>query len=125
MQTIIFILASGHSGSTVLDKAIGSLPNGHSLGEIDYFSSFIESDSLCSCGVSHSECKFWIAKREKLIEQTGIAEMALFPTKLQAFGSGYFLNRVVDAVDFGLILIGIPLLLNSKNELLFKTAFAF
>jgi hypothetical protein len=59
-KKIIFILSAGRSGSTLLDKALGSHSRCFSLGEIVNFSSeFSKNQTLCGCGQWLSDCSFW------------------------------------------------------------------
>ncbi len=62
---VIFISGSSHSGSTLLDKVLGSHPNGVSLGEVYLtYQKFKEKpeqfdNHKCSCGVNGNVCVFW------------------------------------------------------------------
>jgi len=64
---LVYILSAGHSGSTLLDMIIGSLPGVFSLGEVTFFSWQIYRDGkmceldqdICSCGYKFSECSVW------------------------------------------------------------------
>ena len=58
--TIIFIVAHGHSGSTLLDKVLGNHTDGVSLGGIQFYSDLVSSSTVfCGCGSVYSECSFW------------------------------------------------------------------
>ena len=67
MVNLVYILSAGHSGSTLLDMLIGSLPEVFSLGEATFFSWQIYRDGnmcelrqdICSCGCKFSECSVW------------------------------------------------------------------
>lgn len=63
MKKIIYIAGLGHSGSTILDMALGSHPNIIGLGEIyavfnskNYKNLF--EKSTCSCGEKGKDCSF-------------------------------------------------------------------
>lgn len=63
---IIYILSSGHSGSTLLDLILGSHSKIESAGEIFRFGDFMSLNSkrpdnkrICTCGVHVNECNFW------------------------------------------------------------------
>lgn len=62
-QKIIFIAGLGHSGSTILDLALGTHPEIIGLGEVYTLLHDAKRDhhysSLCSCGKLATECKFW------------------------------------------------------------------
>ena len=59
---VVYIAGFGRSGSTLLDRLMGSGPGLHSGGELSGFwrQGLIE-DRLCSCGVRFSGCSFWRA----------------------------------------------------------------
>ncbi|MCA9343181.1 sulfotransferase [Candidatus Saccharibacteria bacterium] len=62
--TICYILSLGHSGSTVLDRTLASLPGAVGLGETYALLSgkeqnFENTSSLCSCGNQLLQCEYW------------------------------------------------------------------
>jgi len=69
IPNLLYILSAGHSGSTLLDFVIGSLPKAFSTGELVYFpwqihrnlSEIIskENQNICTCGKSFLECEVW------------------------------------------------------------------
>jgi Sulfotransferase family len=59
---VLFIAGFGRSGSTLLDRLLGSTPGLHSGGELGgVWDQGLVADRLCSCGVSFSSCPFWQA----------------------------------------------------------------
>jgi hypothetical protein len=61
---IIYILGSGHSGSTLLDLILGSNSNIESGGEIRRFTKIIadkefRDSRICTCGQRLSACPYW------------------------------------------------------------------
>lgn len=60
MKEIIFIAGRGRSGSTLLGKALDSIPDTFHIGEIRYFSQigYIE-DRECECGKGLTKCLLW------------------------------------------------------------------
>ena len=59
---VLFIAGFGRSGSTLLDRLLGSQPGLHSGGEVGgLWSQGLVEDRLCSCGTSFSRCGFWRA----------------------------------------------------------------
>jgi hypothetical protein len=59
---VLYIAGFGRSGSTLLDRLLGSTPGVHSGGEIaGLWSKGIVADGLCSCGALFSTCPFWQA----------------------------------------------------------------
>lgn len=63
MSKIIYIAGLGHSGSTLLDMSLGTLPGVYGMGEIkgilDEESRIRHFNSTCSCGKNARECEFW------------------------------------------------------------------
>ena len=67
MVNLVYILSAAHSGSTLLDMLIGSIPGVFSMGEVTFFSWQIYRDGkmcklgqdICSCGYKFSECSVW------------------------------------------------------------------
>jgi len=59
---VLFIAGFGRSGSTLLDRLLGSTPGLHSGGEIGgVWTQGLVGDRLCSCGAPFSGCSFWQA----------------------------------------------------------------
>ena len=56
---IIYIAGNGHSGSTLLDIAIGNSKGFFSLGEINFFTRRGILEEYCSCHKSVGSCEFW------------------------------------------------------------------
>lgn len=59
MKNIVFIVGSGHSGSTILDMALGSSVDAFSLGEIEELHLELSSNTPCVCGPPIKSCEFW------------------------------------------------------------------
>lgn len=59
--TVVYIAGSGRSGSTLLERMLGSLPGLVNVGEInDMFRRMAMFDELCGCGAAFSACEFWV-----------------------------------------------------------------
>ncbi len=72
---IIFIAGSGRCGTTLMDNAIGQMPNAFSAGEVRYFwDRGLQQNRLCSCGESFRECPVWSAVTKDLYGQINEAE---------------------------------------------------
>jgi hypothetical protein len=56
---VIYILGSARSGSTLLERLLGTSPLIHNLGEVSHIKQFVEEDRNCSCGERISLCKYW------------------------------------------------------------------
>jgi len=61
---VIYILGSGHSGSTLLDLIIGSHSEIESAGEISNFIYYFDplskrKDKACTCGLPVDKCHYW------------------------------------------------------------------
>ncbi|MDP8971899.1 MAG: sulfotransferase [Actinomycetota bacterium] len=57
--TVLFIGGVGRSGSTLLDRMLGQLPEFCSVGETVHLWSRLIDDDLCGCGASLRDCSFW------------------------------------------------------------------
>lgn len=61
-RTVLFIAGTGHSGSTVIAKVLGSLPGVVSVGELRYlWERGLEDRGRCGCGRRVPDCAFWSA----------------------------------------------------------------
>lgn len=59
---VLYIAGSGRSGSTLLERLLGSMPNLVNVGEVtDIFRRVHAGDELCGCGLAFSVCPFWTA----------------------------------------------------------------
>lgn len=76
---VISIVCPGHSGSTLLDMVIGTLPNVVSTGEIVYIPWKIYREinpekyttTYCSCGETMGNCAFWGDVLSRLSNKVG------------------------------------------------------
>lgn len=73
-MTVIYIMASSHSGSTLLSFLLGAHPKVFNIGELKEFESFFnpykENDrgqfnSACDCGINVYDCPFWSKIKRK------------------------------------------------------------
>ena len=55
----VYILGSGHSGSTLLELLISNHPKIFALGEIVNIAKVFERNSICSCGKPVLSCSVW------------------------------------------------------------------
>ncbi len=64
---ILYIAGAARSGSTLLDRLLGSLPGFCTVGEARYFWEFrTRSDLRCGCGAPFRDCAFWAAVDRRL-----------------------------------------------------------
>lgn len=57
---IIYVAGSGRSGTTVLDRILGTLEGVTSFNELYcLLTDGVEMDDFCACGARFSECDFW------------------------------------------------------------------
>ena len=98
MKTLVMILGAGHSGSTLLDKALGSHPSCFSLGEVNNLDKELNKDfSLCGCSKPIRECDFWLDIVNRLSDKYGKDYMRT-PLELKTnidFDSGSKLEKIV------------------------------
>lgn len=86
METLthIYIASLGHSGSTILGIALGAVPGGVSIGELDATVRRIESPQhRCTCGAEATECAVWgrVFRRNR--------EIAAAPGRPERYAEGY------------------------------------
>lgn len=60
---VVYILSSGHSGSTILDMVLGSHPNLVGMGECERVADCIDKGMLCACEELVQECPFWQVRK--------------------------------------------------------------
>lgn len=59
---VVYIAGYGRSGSTLLERMLGTVPGWVNVGEInDMFRRMVRFDELCGCGERFSACPFWQA----------------------------------------------------------------
>ena len=59
---VVYIVGSGRSGSTLLERMLGALPGVVNVGElVATFRNVLGNDELCGCGQAFSRCPFWTA----------------------------------------------------------------
>ena len=57
---VLYIVGVGRSGSTLLERTLGTLPGWHNAGEVNaVFSRVARQDQRCGCGSPFSSCDFW------------------------------------------------------------------
>jgi hypothetical protein len=72
MKTIIFIIGAGHSGSTLLAKALNAHSMVFALSEISQFYNEMQNDMAhCGCGTKLRDCAFWEDVNDRLRERIG------------------------------------------------------
>jgi hypothetical protein len=65
-STVLYIAGSGRSGSTLLERMLGTLPGMVNVGElVDLSRRVIGLDELCGCGEPFSACPFWVEVGQK------------------------------------------------------------
>jgi hypothetical protein len=76
---LLYIVSSGHSGSTLLDLICGTIPTVFSMGEMHFFSWQLKQGEIkddpqtyCSCGKYFDQCSFWLPILNSLSEEKGV-----------------------------------------------------
>jgi len=72
---IIYIAGSGRSGSTIVDRVLGTYPDTASFNEV--YRMLIEGvveNNLCACGERFGDCKFWRKVAKEVFPNPGDAE---------------------------------------------------
>lgn len=73
MTNLMYIVGSGRSGSTVIERVLNAAPNVISVGEVHALWRLPVADLLCSCGSRVPDCAFW----QEALEDAGIGRPAL------------------------------------------------
>lgn len=91
MGKLIYILSFGHSGSTLLDLALGTHPSMLSTGELMFLPFNLKRSlhaeypigdgSRCSCHLKYLDCPVWSKVIERVCEETGNLSMRESPEK--------------------------------------------
>jgi hypothetical protein len=78
---LAYVISAGHSGSTLLDMLIGSIPGAFSTGEFTYLPWQLHRaesagpgasrQKLCSCGLGFHQCPTWVDVIQGISRQTG------------------------------------------------------
>jgi glycosyltransferase involved in cell wall biosynthesis len=79
--TVVFLMGAAHSGSTVLDIALGNHPNIESVGELYKLprSGWVrDHNRRCACGATIDECPYWIQVYEGWTERVGYDCLAAY-----------------------------------------------
>ena len=83
---VLFIGGMGRSGSTLLDRMLGSAPGAVSVGEVrKFWRRGVVANELCGCGEPIRNCPFWIAVANDAFggfEFTGIEEITAAEDRL-------------------------------------------
>lgn len=98
MQKIIYIAGLGHSGSTILDMAIGCNSNIVGLGEVGAMLKKKDKERLfakstCSCGKKGVDCDFWKDAKKIIESNTSIEDR--YSLLIKYFNSKYGKDKVL------------------------------
>lgn len=79
---IVYILGAPHSGSTLVDMAIGSTPYAFSMGELSFYTHAVKkiphikiayaNGFICTCGKEVSSCPVWSSVNDRVKVKTPI-----------------------------------------------------
>ena len=86
---VAFIAGMSRSGSTLLDRLLGAMPDVTSLGELaQIFRRGIRNNDFCGCGQPFNQCPFWVPVVEDAFGHwPGTAETdAMMATQVAALG---------------------------------------
>lgn len=76
---VISVVGAGRSGTTLLDRVLGTLDGVESFNEIHalWQGGFIDNN-ICACGSRFSECEFWNPVSSRLLAETGLTVEEIF-----------------------------------------------
>jgi len=70
---VVYVAGLGRSGSTLLDRIIGEMPEFTSLGEFrDIFDGQPLSTHRCACGLAMPDCPFWTGIVPEVLDLIGV-----------------------------------------------------
>ena len=73
MVKVLFVGGTGRTGSTILDKVLGSSPSWFSGGELAFiWDKGMVQGGLCSCGKAVNDCEIWRASIDLAFKGKGI-----------------------------------------------------
>jgi len=90
MIDVLYIAGAGRSGSTLLERLLGQLPDTVAVGELRHLWREDPTRARCGCGRLLPECDFWCA----VLEQTGV------PISADAFRDMRAAQLEVDRIRF-------------------------
>jgi len=106
---IIYIVAHGHSGTTLLDTLIGNMPGAVSTGEVERIAQWATSDDpdkVCTCGAPITECALWGPCCDRLREDADQQNLtrgsfwARFPVHLGDHGKRFYVGFLLPLLFF-------------------------
>ncbi|MEM6634660.1 MAG: hypothetical protein AAF667_02100 [Pseudomonadota bacterium] len=68
MVDLVYVIGSGRSGSTVIERVLNSAPTAFAVGEVHALWRLPMDQLLCSCGAPVADCPFWT----EVLSQAGI-----------------------------------------------------
>ncbi len=120
---IVYICGLGHSGSTILDMALGAHSGIVGLGEVSRIlqadrADFTDSNFTgitCSCGMAMQKCSFWKKIRDKALQWDNLPSSSRYAELIRIFSSEFGEDRIL--VDSSKIISSYLLELHNKHEL--------
>ncbi len=95
MSAVVFIGGAGRSGSTLLERRLGSFDGWFSVGEVRYFWEYMsEGGHRCGCGEELSDCGFWSAVLSDLGPRFDVDEIADLARRLDRSRHGLWLHAL-------------------------------
>lgn len=87
--TVFYIAGEGRSGSTIVDRCLGTIEDAASFNEMhEIVNQYLLNRKACSCGELPQDCPFWTSVLKPLAEIYDLAEMQKLHHKLD--GSAQF-----------------------------------
>jgi hypothetical protein len=114
---IIYIVARGHSGTTILDIILGNSEDAFSCGEL--ISGISQINPKCSCGEELKDCVFWknIKKEiENKINWDKFCHIIVSQRRLNSIK--YFFQKKIEGKSFVIITFYIMLFLGKAVKVL-------
>jgi hypothetical protein len=94
---VVFVAGWGRSGTTVLDRVLGEMPEYTSVGEFrDMSNGSPVSSHRCACDLSMEECPFWAGIVPEAMQTVGVDETGLHDLLYSTSRQRYLPKLLVD-----------------------------
>lgn len=116
---VLYIVAHGHSGTTLLDTLVGNMPDAISTGELERISEWAVSEDVekkCTCGDRIDQCPLWGDVCDHLIKRSGASQSRLDFWRAFDTRQGDVKTRIYTGIIYPILLM----LSNAKILKLFK-----
>ena len=80
---VLYVGGTGRTGSTLLERVLGSMPGVVSLGEMTWFWYAMRAGGRCSCGLTYDRCPLWSAALDEAYGEVGIDPSEMYRLRMR------------------------------------------